>query len=83
MNGDAVYVERGMVVPDRRAALALTGDGIPATTFGDVLGQPDEMVRGYFGREPAILVGPRRGIVADVARRLRGLGIRVRIVGRG
>jgi hypothetical protein len=53
---EPVEHRRSAVVDTHDQTRPLTAQGVSATTFDDVLGQPDEAVLGYFaGNEPAVL----------------------------
>jgi hypothetical protein len=79
---DGVYAQRNAVVSSYWQSVGLTAGGIPATTFTEVLAEPDQAVMGYFGVEPAVLfvTATNAGKAAAVANRLHRLGIVVRVI---
>jgi hypothetical protein len=72
---DATDAVRSLVLPDRGVAQGLTEQGVSATTYHDILGQPAETLVGYFTDEPAVVVSDGTPAAAGVINKLQNDGI--------
>ncbi len=66
---DSTPQDRSAVVDSYAQTVALTAQGVSATTFADILSQPDEAVEGFFhDNQPAVLwLTARNGRKAEAA----------------